>query len=149
MNNAQEFQALWTSFLCRVKRRWRQLTDDDLALLDSSVEQFVVRVQEKTGQGREGIERALGSLSKRGSGRMPGAVAALGASAQAVPCYHNSAANGAGSVLGKGAIDTHEEASGKAKRTPADFGLGMVAGLLVALAVRCACGQDRSGNGFI
>jgi uncharacterized protein YjbJ (UPF0337 family) len=67
MTNAQLIQARWTTFLRRVKETWGQLTDDDLALLEGSVEQFVVRVQQKTGEGREAVERCLGALSTRGT----------------------------------------------------------------------------------
>jgi len=67
MTNAQWIQARWTTFLRRVKETWGQLTDDDLALLEGSVEQFVDRVQQKTGEGREAVERCLGALSTRGT----------------------------------------------------------------------------------
>jgi uncharacterized protein YjbJ (UPF0337 family) len=149
MSNAQEFQALWTSFLSRVKGKWKQLTDDDLVLLEGSVDRFIARVQEKTGQEREAVERALGSLSKRGSCGLDGAAPTSGASAQPGQWYSNGATDCSGPVLGKVKSETHEEANGTAQRTPADFGLGMVAGLLVATALRCTCGQDQSGAGLI
>src|SRR5215469_742478 len=65
--NAQELQGQWNQLRGRVKEKWGQLTDDDLTIQGGNVDQLVGRIQQKTGEGREAIERFLSDLTSRGS----------------------------------------------------------------------------------
>ena len=65
--NAQELQGQWNQVRGRVKQRWGQLTDDDLTLHSGNVDQLVGKIQQRTGEGREAIERFLNDLTSQGS----------------------------------------------------------------------------------
>ena len=54
--NAQTIQGEW-NYLCGLaRRRWSQLTEDDLGAVEGNIEQLVGLIQQKTGEGREAIE---------------------------------------------------------------------------------------------
>ena len=40
-----------------IKRKWGKLTDDDMTQADGSMEQLVGRIQERSGDQREAIEK--------------------------------------------------------------------------------------------
>jgi len=40
-----------------IKRKWGQLTDDDLVQANGNVEKLVGRIQERTGERRDAIEK--------------------------------------------------------------------------------------------
>ena len=40
-----------------IKRKWRQLTDNDLTRANGSLEEMIGRIQERTGERREAIEK--------------------------------------------------------------------------------------------
>ena len=63
--NAQELQGQWNNLRGRVKERWGQLTDDDLQIQGGNVDQLVGRIQQRTGEGRESIEKFLNDLTAR------------------------------------------------------------------------------------
>src|SRR3954451_12009499 len=65
--NAQELQGQWNKLRGQVKERWGQLTDDDLQIHGGNVDQLVGRIQQRTGETRESIEKFLGNLTARGS----------------------------------------------------------------------------------
>src|SRR5437763_11197876 len=65
--NVQELQGQWNTLRGKVKERWGQLTDDDLQIHGGNIDQLVGRIQQKTGEGRESIEKFLGDLTSRGS----------------------------------------------------------------------------------
>src|SRR3954452_5803680 len=65
--NAQELQGQWNKLKGQVKERWGQLTDDDLQMQGGNVDQLVGRIQQRTGETRESIERYLTDLTSRGS----------------------------------------------------------------------------------
>src|SRR3954470_5812808 len=81
--NAQELQGQWNRLRGQVKERWGQLTDDDLQIQGGNVDQLVGRIQQKTGEGREAIEKFLGDLTARGSWALARARGAVGNSARA------------------------------------------------------------------
>ena len=71
--NAQELQGQWNKLRGQVKEKWGQLTDDDLQIQGGNVDQLVGKIQQKTGEGREAIEKFLGDLtSARRLGDRPG-----------------------------------------------------------------------------
>ena len=64
--NAQELQGQWNRLRGQVKEKWGQLTDDDLQIQGGNIDQLVGRIQQKTGEGREAIEKFLNDLTSRG-----------------------------------------------------------------------------------
>src|SRR5947209_9695034 len=76
--NAQELQGQWNKLRGQVKERWGQLTEDDLQIQGGNIDQLVGRIQQKTGEGRESIEKYLGELTSRGSSTVASATEAVG-----------------------------------------------------------------------
>jgi uncharacterized protein YjbJ (UPF0337 family) len=142
--NAQELQGQWNQLRGRVKERWGQLTDDDLQIHSGNVDQLVGKIQQRTGEGREAIERFLNDLTSRGS-------SAVATATEAVRDYASQAgqyASQAGDRLREqysqwsdAARDRYDMASDVVRHNPgqsvaAAFGVGLVAGLIVGLALR-------------
>ena len=75
--NAQELQGQWNNLRGQVKQKWGQLTDDDLQIHQGNVDQLVGRIQQKTGEGRESIEKFLGELTSKGASTISQAAEAV------------------------------------------------------------------------
>jgi uncharacterized protein YjbJ (UPF0337 family) len=135
--NAQELQGQWNNLRGRVKEKWGQLTDDDLQIQGGNVDQLVGRIQQRTGEGREAIERFLNDLTSRGAGTISQA-------AEAVSSYAQQAGERLRERYGDYADQARErfdQAQDLVRHNPtqsvaAAFGVGLVAGLIVGLALR-------------
>jgi len=146
--NAQELQGQWNSLRGRVKEKWGQLTDDDLQIHGGNIDQLVGRIQQKTGEGREAIERYLGELTSRGSSTVAQATEAVGQFAQQagdrLRDQYGQFADQARSRYGyiaDEARDRYESAQDVVRHNPAQsvaaaFGVGLVVGVVVGLAIR-------------
>jgi len=135
--NAQELQGQWNQLRGRVKEKWGQLSDDDLQMQGGNVDQLIGRIQQKTGEGREAIERFLTDLTSRGS-------SAISQAAESVRDYAQQAGGRLKEHYGDiadAARDRYDYAQDVVRHNPtqsvaAAFGLGLVAGLIVGLALR-------------
>jgi len=135
--NAQELQGQWNNLRGQVKERWGQLTDDDLQIQGGNVDQLVGRIQQRTGEGREAIEKFLTDLTSRGS-------SAVSQAAEAVGNYAQQAGDRLREHYGQfadQARDRLDSAQDMVRHNPgqsvaAAFGVGLVAGLIVGLALR-------------
>jgi len=135
--NAQELQGQWNKLKGQVKERWGQLSDDDLQIQGGNVDQLVGRIQQKTGEGRESIEKFLNDLTSRGS-------SAVAQAAEAVGSYASQAGDRLKEHYGQladQARDQYDMAQDMVRHNPtqsvaAAFGIGLVAGLIVGLAIR-------------
>jgi len=135
--NAQELQGQWTKLRGQVKEKWGQLTDDDLQIHGGNVDQLVGKIQQKTGEGREAIEKFLGDLTSHGASSI----------AQAAGAVSNFAATAGdrfrdqyGNITDQ-ARERFDSAQDLVRHNPtqsvaAAFGVGLVAGLIVGLALR-------------
>jgi uncharacterized protein YjbJ (UPF0337 family) len=135
--NAQELQGQWNKLRGQVKERWGQLTDDDLQIQGGNVDQLVGRIQQRTGEGREAIEKFLTDLTSKGSSAVAQAAETVG-----------NIAHQAGDRLREHygqfadqARDRFDSAQDMVRHNPgqsvaAAFGVGLVAGLIVGLALR-------------
>jgi len=144
MINAQEIQGQWNKIRGQVKEKWGQLTDDDLQIQGGNVDQLIGRIQQRTGEGRDAIERFLGDLTSRGSG----AVSQVAESAREYAQHAREFAAHAGDRLREGyglvgyaARQRYEMAEDVVRRNPgqsvaAAFGFGLVLGVVVGLALR-------------
>lgn len=135
--NAQELQGQWTKLRGQVKEKWGQLTDDDLQIHGGNVDQLVGRIQQKTGEGREAIERFLTDLTSKGSSTISQAAEAVGQYAQQaggrIREHYGDIADAA--------REKYDHAQDIVRHNPsqsvaAAFGVGLVAGLIVGLALR-------------
>lgn len=76
--NLQNLQGQWNQLKGEVKKKWGQLTDDDLRWTNGNVDQLVGRIQERTGEKRDQIEKYLDSLLAEGSSMLSNAVETVG-----------------------------------------------------------------------
>ena len=76
--NAQELQGQWNKLRGQVKEKWGQLTDDDLQIHGGNIDQLVGKIQQKTGEGREAIEKFLTELTSQGRSAISQAAGAVG-----------------------------------------------------------------------
>jgi uncharacterized protein YjbJ (UPF0337 family) len=135
--NAQELQGQWNRLKGQVKEKWGQLTDDDLNITGGNVDQLVGKIQQKTGVARESIEKFLNDLTSHGSSAVAQAAQAVGDFAhQAGGRIRENYENVSGQVR-----ERYEEAEDLVRHNPAQsvaaaFGIGLVAGLIVGLALR-------------
>jgi len=135
--NAQELQGQWNSLRGQVKTKWGQLTDDDLQIHGGNVDQLVGRIQQKTGEGREAIEKFLGGLTAGGGSVVSKATEAIGNLSQNAGEHLRDQYG----QLADTARDRFDSASDHVRHNPgqsvaAAFGIGLVAGLVVGLALK-------------
>jgi len=146
--NAQELQGQWNSLRGRVKEKWGQLTDDDLQMHGGNIDQLVGRIQQRTGEGRESIERFLTDLTSKGSSTIAQTAEAVGNYAhQATDRLRdqygrlsNQARDQYGYVADR-AREGYDQAQDMVRHNPAQsiaaaFGVGLAVGLVVGLALR-------------
>jgi uncharacterized protein YjbJ (UPF0337 family) len=135
--NAQELQGQWNKLRGQVKEHWGQLTDDDLQIQGGNIDQLVGRIQQRTGETRDSIERFLTDLTSRGS-------TAVAQAAEAVGNYTQQAGDRLREGFGDYAQQARErfdDVQDVVRQKPGQsiataFGIGLVAGLVVGLALR-------------
>lgn len=57
--NRFTFKGDWNIAKGKLKQRWATLTDDDLQYMEGKGDELVGRIQKRTGETREEIEKAL------------------------------------------------------------------------------------------
>jgi len=144
MINAQEIQGQWNKIRGQVKAKWGQLTDDDLAMRSGGVDQLVGRIQQKTGEGRETIEKFLGELTGHGAS----GIAQVAENAREYAQQVGTTVQDAGEHLRENfgqmsdrAREQYEMAEDLVRQNPTQsvavaFGIGIAFGLVVGLALR-------------
>jgi len=135
--NAQALQGQWNKLRGQVKERWGQLTDDDLQIHGGNIDQLVGRIQQRTGESREAIESFLNDLTSRGSTAVAQAAEAVGTFAQKA----GDRLRDRYGDLADEARDRFDMAQDMVRHNPgqsvaAAFGIGLLAGLVVGLALR-------------
>jgi len=135
--NAQELQGQWSKLRGQVKQKWGQLTDDDLQIHGGNIDQLVGRIQQKTGEGRESVERFLTELTSRSSSAVANAAETVGQYAQQAGDRLREQYG----YISDQARERFDEAQDIVRHNPgqsviAAFGIGMVAGIVVGLALR-------------
>lgn len=141
MINAQEVQGQWDTLRGKVKEKWGHLTDDDLKIVGGNVDQVIGRIQQKTGEGRQSIEKFLNeSLS---TSTMTRAREVVGEYAQTASEY----AQDAGERMREGyqqvrerAQDGYDQVEHMVQRRPAEsmavvFAAGLLTGVLVGMVL--------------
>jgi uncharacterized protein YjbJ (UPF0337 family) len=130
MINQQLLDDNWHEVCDKLRAKWGDLSEDDLRTFNGNVEQLVGRIQYKTGETREAIERFLERLADEGSGVFSGIRDKIEETTdQAV----------AGARVGYEALrQRYTEAERVVQQRPGQavgiaFGLGILSGLGVAL----------------
>ncbi len=146
--NAQELQGQWNSLRGQVKEKWGQLTDDDLQIQGGNIDQLVGKIQQKTGEGREAVEKFLGDLTSKSASGVSSATEAVSNFAQhageRLRDQYGNLASQARDQYGNlaGAAREHvDHAEDLVRQNPgqsvaAAFGVGLVVGVVVGLALR-------------
>ena len=57
--NRVQFKGDWNIAKGKLKQRWGSLTDDDLRFVEGEGDELIGRIQKRTGETREIIEKAL------------------------------------------------------------------------------------------
>jgi uncharacterized protein YjbJ (UPF0337 family) len=57
--NKLEMKGNWNIAKGRLKKKWANLTDDDLGYVEGQQDELIGRIQKRTGQTREAVEKAL------------------------------------------------------------------------------------------
>ncbi|MHB0878672.1 MAG: CsbD family protein [Anaerolineae bacterium] len=65
MSSRDVWEGRWKQVRGRVKETWGDLTDDDLDRAEGNRDQLIGKIQEKTGQTRQEIERQFDDWMKR------------------------------------------------------------------------------------
>ena len=55
----EKFKGSWTQTKGAVKEQWAKLTDDDLQYLDGKQDELIGRIQKRTGETRDAVEKAV------------------------------------------------------------------------------------------
>lgn len=54
-----KWEGRWDQLKGKAKQKWGDLTDDDLDVAEGNYDEFVGRIEERTGETREAIEERL------------------------------------------------------------------------------------------
>jgi uncharacterized protein YjbJ (UPF0337 family) len=148
--NLQNLQGQWNQLKGDVKKKWAQLTDDDLRWTNGNVDQLVGKIQNRTGEQREQIEKYLDSLLGDGASVLSSAVESVG---QAATQATNRLREGYGKLseqagdklgaVGEIASEQYEHARGMVVKNPvqwvaAAFGIGLLAGIAIGYSSAAA-----------
>jgi uncharacterized protein YjbJ (UPF0337 family) len=57
--NEEKLKGNWNQIKGKMKQKYGNLTDDDLTYAEGNVDELIGRIQEKTGESREQVERML------------------------------------------------------------------------------------------
>jgi uncharacterized protein YjbJ (UPF0337 family) len=57
--NTLEIKGDWNIIRGKLQQKWGSLTDDDLTFVEGKVEEMLGRIQKRTGQSREMVEKAI------------------------------------------------------------------------------------------
>jgi len=57
--NTLEIKGDWKTMKGKLKQKWAKLTDDDLQYVEGKQDELVGRIQKRTGETREAVEKAL------------------------------------------------------------------------------------------
>jgi uncharacterized protein YjbJ (UPF0337 family) len=148
MVNTQVLQGQWNQVRGQLKKKWGQLTDDDLRFANGNLDQLIGKIQQKTGEARDAVEGFLDEVTSQGS-------SAISHAAETAGQYARQAAEGARdgyNRVSEGAREGYNRISGEFERgyevsrdfvrhNPARsvgtaFGVGVLLGVVVGLALR-------------
>jgi ElaB/YqjD/DUF883 family membrane-anchored ribosome-binding protein len=124
--HVQTFHGDWNHLCALARAHWNQLTEDDFQAVEGNIEQLVSRIQQKTGEGREVIERFFSDMTARGS-------SAAAHASEAAGRYAHQASDQI--------RERYDRAEDLVRHHPTEtviaaFGIGLVAGVITGLALR-------------
>jgi uncharacterized protein YjbJ (UPF0337 family) len=137
MVNAQVLQGQWNQVRGELKKKWGQLTDDDLRFSNGNIDQLVGKIQQRTGEAREAIEQFLGEAASQGASAVAQAAGQVGQYARYAGDQVREGYNRISDQFGRGYDYSQEvirENPGRSLATA--FGVGILLGVVVGMALR-------------
>lgn len=137
MVNEQTMEGNWNEVKGGIRRRWGQLTNDDLNSFNGSVEELIGLIQRKTGEARERIEQHLHQITAQSSDAVSrAAVGARDYAQQAAESMQHSYEE-----MSQRVRAGYGEAEAMIRQRPTEsvlvaFGAGLIAGVIVGLVSR-------------
>jgi uncharacterized protein YjbJ (UPF0337 family) len=127
----------WDTLKGKIKEHWGQITDDELAEVEGQYDQLVGLIQQKTGEARQQIKRAIDEIADEYGGAFEDAKEVAREYAQ----HANEAMHEGAEHLRRRAREGYEQAHEVVRRRPAEsvavaFGTGLLVGVIVGLIVR-------------
>lgn len=137
MVNTQVLQGQWNQVRGQLKKKWGQLTDDDLRFANGNLDQLIGRIQHKTGEARDAVEGFLNEMTSQGA-------SVVSQAAETAGDYARQAAEGAREGYNRisGELERGYEVSrdmirdNPARSVGTAFGVGVLLGVVVGLALR-------------
>lgn len=144
MVNQQVLQGNWNEIKGKLRKKWGQLTNDDLQAFDGNLDHLVGLIQRKTGEGREAIEGFLDNAAAQGSSFVEQASDHMHEYSQQAAEAIQQGARQAAETFRQGydaMRESYSEAEEMVRRRPSEaaaicFGAGILTGLLVAVMFR-------------
>jgi ElaB/YqjD/DUF883 family membrane-anchored ribosome-binding protein len=137
MINQTTLRGNWNEIKGELRKRWGQLSNDDVQTFNGNIDQLVGLIERKTGEARSVVEDYLNELTENGS-------ATIGAAAEGARQYVQDAAQRIQDGS-RQAVDTfrqgYDDAEEMVRQRPTEsvavcFGVGVFVGLLVGLTLR-------------
>lgn len=120
--NQQILEGNWNEIKGKLREKWGQLTDDDLPQIRGDAEQLIGAIQRKTGEAREAIQQYLHEIS--------------GSAASAVGTARDYAQHASDHVCAGYAKAERFVRDRPVQSLLVGFGVGVIAGVVVALSLR-------------
>jgi uncharacterized protein YjbJ (UPF0337 family) len=144
MVNQQILEGNWNELKGKIRQKWGELSESDLSQFKGNMDQLVGTIQRKTGEGRDAIENYLQQLTESGSSMVSKATETMSKATESARQY---AQNAAGSVQDSAKYASDQLRAGyigaerMVRDRPAEslaicFGIGVMVGVVVALAMR-------------
>ena len=137
MVNAQVLQGQWNQVRGELKKKWGQLTEDDLRFTNGNIDQLIGRIQSKTGEARDAIEKFLNEVTSQGGSMVSQAAEQVGQYARYAGDQMREGYNRISDQFGRGyeySQDVIRENPGRSIATA--FGVGVLLGVVVGMALR-------------
>ncbi|QDV72256.1 CsbD family protein [Botrimarina mediterranea] len=137
MVTEQEIQGGWNQLKGEAKKKWGQLSEDELLQFEGSTDQFIGLLQRKTGEAKESVQNWVKEMNDQAG---PMFDRARQTASQYAESIGHAASDGVERVRDNIAAG-QTEAVRMVRRRPAEsvaiaFGAGLIAGVIVALTTR-------------
>jgi uncharacterized protein YjbJ (UPF0337 family) len=137
MVNAQALQGQWNQIRGELKKKWGQLTDDDLRFNNGNIDQLVGKIQQRTGEAREAIEQFLTEATSQGASAISQAAGQVGQYARYAGDQMREGYNRISDQFGR-SYDYSQDMirENPARSVATAFGVGVLLGVVVGMALR-------------